>query len=31
LTQKAKSPERAVVRCTSCGKEHETSKSAVQK
>lgn len=31
VTLKAKSPERAVVRCTVCGKEHDISKNAVKK
>jgi len=31
VTQKAKSPERATVRCTVCGKEHDVAKASVKK
>ncbi len=31
VTQKAKSPERVIVRCTVCGKEHDVPKTVVKK
>lgn len=31
VTQKAKSPERAIVRCTVCGKEHDVSRNSLKK
>ena len=31
VTQKAKPPERVIVRCTVCGKEHDVPKTSVKK
>ena len=31
VTQKAKSPERAIVRCTVCGKEHDVARNSLKK